>query len=334
MTTVRILAVVIAASLLGSSLAAAETEEPETLIRQGIELRRKGDDARAHGYFKRAYELSKTPRAAAQLGLVDQALGRWLEAEILIVQAVASNDPWVQQHRSTLDDGLKVVRQHLGGVVVGDAPAGTTWSDADHAAGPLPAGGAIWVSPGESTLRFEAPGQTALTKTVKVAAGESVSVKVDFAPQGGAAGGTATGDANAPGGSEPSGGSVSQPASQPAADQNVGRAGRIAGIAVAGAGVALGVGGFLFRTVATNKLDAINNAAASGMPYDKANDNWQTFDRVGVAMLIAGGAAIVGGAVLYIVNMHKAPEAPATQVGFVAVPDPRGGGTLQLHARF
>src|SRR5512138_3799471 len=74
-------AMLVVVSLLASSVAMAESEEPEALIRQGIELRRRGDDARAHGYFKRAYELSKTPRAAAQLGLVDQAVGRFAEAD-------------------------------------------------------------------------------------------------------------------------------------------------------------------------------------------------------------------------------------------------------------
>jgi hypothetical protein len=55
--------------------AALAQEEPEALIRQGVELRRKGQNALAQGYFKRAYAIAHTPRSAAQLGLVEHALG-------------------------------------------------------------------------------------------------------------------------------------------------------------------------------------------------------------------------------------------------------------------
>ncbi|MDB4980822.1 MAG: hypothetical protein JWM82_1574, partial [Myxococcales bacterium] len=40
--------------------AEAANEDAEGLIRQGIELRRKGDDLRAEGYFKRAYTVAQT----------------------------------------------------------------------------------------------------------------------------------------------------------------------------------------------------------------------------------------------------------------------------------
>jgi len=338
-TVARTLLMMVAASLLVSSVAAAESEEPEALIRQGIDLRKRGDDARAHGYFKRAYDLSKTPRAAAQLGLVDQAVGRFGEAETLLLEALATNDPWVAQHRSTLEDSLKVVRQHLGGVVVAGAPAGTTWSDADHRGAALPASGAIWVAPGTATLRFEAPGRQPTTKTVTVAAGDSVALQVDLAataaptstitPVPSASAGADAKPAAAPEAA------VSQPAAPPAAEESAGRTGRIAGIAVAGAGVAVAVTGFLLRNVATHKLDAIDKEATPpGMMYDPANGNWETYEKAGVGMLIAGGAAIAAGAVIYIVNAGHGSEPASKQVGFLALPDPRGGGTLQIHARF
>ena len=129
--------------------------------------------------------------------------------------------------------------------------------------------------------------------------------------------------------------SLSQPATPPAAGSDTGSGGRIAGIVVAGAGVALGVTGFLMRNVATGKLDAIEKAAMSGAVYDESTGNWQTYERAGMAMLIGGGVALVAGTVIYIVNRGKPAESSSgTQVGFTALPDPRGGGTLQLHARF
>jgi len=332
-------ALLVAASLLASSVAAAESEEPEALIRQGIELRRRGDDARAHGYFKRAYDLSKTPRAAAQLGLVDQAVGRWVEADVLLAEALASNDPWVAQHRATLEDSVKMVHQRLGGILVVGAPGGTTWSDADHPARPLPASGAIWVNPGESTLRFETPGHQVVTKSVKVAAGENVGLKVDFPSAGppalAAASATPSGAPDAQPADSSATPALSQPAAPPAEGEDTsGRGGRIAGIAVAGAGVALGVTGFLVRNMATTKLDAIEKAAMKGEMYDESTGNWETYERLGIGMLVAGGAALVAGTVIYIVSHGKHTDTSGTQVGFTALPDGHGGGTLQLHARF
>jgi hypothetical protein len=49
--------------------AAPPSEDPEVLIRVGNDFRRKGDNKRAEGYLKRAYEIAHTPRSAAQLGL-------------------------------------------------------------------------------------------------------------------------------------------------------------------------------------------------------------------------------------------------------------------------
>ena len=53
----------------------------ELLIRQGVELRRKGNNRGAVVKFRSAYELSKSARATAQLGLCEQALDIWLEAK-------------------------------------------------------------------------------------------------------------------------------------------------------------------------------------------------------------------------------------------------------------
>src|SRR6476659_9962930 len=49
-------------------------EDAEALILQGNHLRQRGDNERAHGYFKRAYEIARTGRTAAQLGLVEMAI--------------------------------------------------------------------------------------------------------------------------------------------------------------------------------------------------------------------------------------------------------------------
>jgi hypothetical protein len=63
--------------VLGQARLAGGAEPAEdALIRQGIELRRRQEDAAAFPLFKRAYELRRSPRAAAQMGLDELALGR------------------------------------------------------------------------------------------------------------------------------------------------------------------------------------------------------------------------------------------------------------------
>ena len=96
-------------------------------------------------------------------------------------------------------------------------------------------------------------------------------------------------------------------ASAPARPSNTGR---IAGIALAGAGVALGATGFILRGVATTKIDSMERAANGSppQPYDEKNGNWRTFEIAGVSMIVVGSTALVGGGVLYLMNLAPREE--------------------------
>jgi hypothetical protein len=50
-------------------------ETADAMITRGVELRRHGDDQAALPVLRAAYQREPTPRAAAQLGFVEQALG-------------------------------------------------------------------------------------------------------------------------------------------------------------------------------------------------------------------------------------------------------------------
>src|SRR5262249_947064 len=113
-------------------------EEPEALIRQGVEMRRKGDDLKAHGYFQRAYDLARTPRGAAQLGLADLAIADSLAAEQHLSEALRSTDPWVAHNRTLLETSRDKARKTLGAVTVRGAPDKTTVEVANHPAIQLP----------------------------------------------------------------------------------------------------------------------------------------------------------------------------------------------------
>src|SRR5688572_17737468 len=80
-----------------SSEVRAAQSEADKLIDQGVDLREQGKDVDALEKFKRAYELSKSARALAQMALAQQALGRWLEAEASLQKALeAKNDKWIK----------------------------------------------------------------------------------------------------------------------------------------------------------------------------------------------------------------------------------------------
>jgi hypothetical protein len=69
-----VVGLVVAALLAGG--APAHAEDADELIHKGIELRKQGQDLDALEAFRRANALTSTPRALAQMGFAEQALGR------------------------------------------------------------------------------------------------------------------------------------------------------------------------------------------------------------------------------------------------------------------
>lgn len=96
---------------------AVRSEAPEAvlvLLRDGVARRAAGDDVGALERFEAARLLApELGRTRAEIGLVQHALGRWVEAEASLLAALASDDPWVERHRSALLESLSIVRAHL-----------------------------------------------------------------------------------------------------------------------------------------------------------------------------------------------------------------------------
>jgi hypothetical protein len=100
-------------------VASAQTEgdvaRSEALVTRGVELRRNGDDEGALRVFTEAYELAHTSRALAQMGLAEQALGHFVNAEAHLVEALSSTtDAWINSRREALEDALATLRTRLG----------------------------------------------------------------------------------------------------------------------------------------------------------------------------------------------------------------------------
>src|SRR5215510_2729336 len=58
--------------------ASGRDERTESLLAEGNALRRAGDDRAALTRFEEAWKRRPSARALAQMGLAEQALGRWL----------------------------------------------------------------------------------------------------------------------------------------------------------------------------------------------------------------------------------------------------------------
>jgi hypothetical protein len=319
----------------------APAEDPESLIRQGVELRRQGKEVRAEGYIRRAYELAATPRTAAQLGLVELALDEYAEAEQHLSEALRKRDPWVASNRETLEASRATARKHLLRVELVSAPKGTTFAVEGGDAAALPADGLLWVAPAVAvTLRLEAAGHKPAELSVTGAAGESRRVVVDMpavmapppaappplpvaAPSGEGVGGD---DAAREDGARLSS-SPQETTTSSGSLPSAGRGLRIAGIAVAAVGVGVGVVGAVLVSKGLAKRDATLSYTQN---YDPKNENWDTLRDAGVACIIGGAVAVVGGVGLYVFGRRAASEGGAA-VSFVPGP---GSGVVAFRGRF
>jgi hypothetical protein len=178
---VALLATAFARDAGAQAVEAAEPSDEDTAIRQGVALRREGRDSDAVLVFQRAYDRWRTPRAAAQLGLCEQALGRWVLAERHVREALATaSDPWVQRTRETLESAMRVAEQHLATIeILGGNDGAELFIDGERV-GQLPATRSLRVVIGALRLEARRTGIATIVRTVELVAGgvERVSLPV------------------------------------------------------------------------------------------------------------------------------------------------------------
>jgi len=154
-------------------------EDVDSLLRQGVQLRKEGKDREAFELFQRAVEIEKTPRALSQLGLAEQALGLWPKAESHIKEALAaSEDPWIRKNRSTLGESLRTIDAHLGSLEIWGDPAGAEVLFNGRPVGTLPATGRVRVEIGQVTFTVRAKGYAEASRTVEVKSGDGLRENV------------------------------------------------------------------------------------------------------------------------------------------------------------
>jgi hypothetical protein len=326
LTGARIVSLSIAAILVATGVP-ARAEDPEALIKQGVELRRRGEDARAEGYIRRAYQLAATPRTAAQLGLVELAVSEYLEADSHLTEALKAKDAWVNEHRQALEASRATARKHLLRVEITSAPRGTRFASESTEPASLPADGVIFLAPGVgASIQLEAEGHKSAVVHVEGAPGETKRIAIDMpaltegaatttsaapttspatSPTAPSASATAGTTATTTSGPSPTAEAPVADASQTAGSARPAAPGggvRIAGITVGAVGVAVSVVGAVLLSQGLSKRDAYNAAIQSKgkTQYDPSFATWTTLRDEGIACLVGGGVAIAAGVGTYL----------------------------------
>lgn len=168
----------------GAPVLAATPPQAEALIREGLKLRKAGEDAAALERFEEAVRLERSGRALAQVALAEQALGRWVEAEAHLRQALAEQqDPWIGRNRPLLLSSLEEMGKHLGSLdLIGNvAGARVRINGVDR--GKLPLDGPLRVPLGTVTVELLAERHFPLVRSVVVTAGNRTRETMLMVPE-------------------------------------------------------------------------------------------------------------------------------------------------------
>src|SRR5262245_23791960 len=152
---------------------AGDSAEAEALIRQGVELRSQKKDERALPLFEKAYQISRSPRTAGQLGLVEMALGYFVDAEKYLGEAVSSPDhPWVAKNLTTLKAQLQAARSQIGELYIVGEPAGAEVWVNGKPVGKLPLPAPVRLDKGRADVQVRALGYVSSSDTVVIVGGK------------------------------------------------------------------------------------------------------------------------------------------------------------------
>ncbi len=173
-------------------------------IEEGLRLRQEGRDAEAVEVFRRVYERDLSARALAQLALAEQALGRWVDAEAHLADALSrESDPWIAGHRAVLVSALETIRGNLGRLGVDANVAGAAVTVDGRAVGTTPLA-PVSAAAGTAVVEVAAEGYVRVQRSATVRAGQLTRVRVELVREA-RSDGAALPQEPAPDGSAPNG---------------------------------------------------------------------------------------------------------------------------------
>jgi hypothetical protein len=169
--------------------ASIQAQGAEALIEQGLQLRRQHRDQEALERFEQAYQMSRSPRALAQIALAEQALGNFAQAETHLQQALSVQmDSWIASRRGQLQQALTSIQARLGTIELsGGAPGAQVWVNGELR-GTLPDVSSLRVRAGSAVVEIRASGYANVQRQVSVSPGgvarESLNMVAAAGPGG------------------------------------------------------------------------------------------------------------------------------------------------------
>jgi hypothetical protein len=336
----------LAAATAAPAKAASEAEQAEALIREGVKLRGSDNAAKALPLFEQAYQISRTPRTAAQLGLCELDLGYFVAAERYLSEALAAPDhPWVAKNKATLKKPLDKARASIGELSLVISPASAEVSLNHKPVDRALVGTPIRLDKGPVDIEVRAPGYEPASDTITIVGGKReqrtytlVAQPVASAPAPGTTSSITVVTPPAPDPGAPVALSTA-PAPAPSGGTNHRR---IAAWVTGGAAVGALLLGTIEAFDAASKRDAFNNhtAVVGGVtihdcgtsevspackPLKDSYDRALTFSVIGFA---AAAALAATSSVLFVFSSPNRGGAERDGVAraFGCVPDPVGRG--------
>lgn len=278
----------------------------EARFEAGNQLRTQNREPEALALFQQLLQETGSERARAQVGLVEQALGRLVDAEGHLVQALASSDPWVSARRELLQQALAQLRLRLGNLEITGGPSGADVVINGASVARLPLRAPLRVTTGTVVLELRQPGFYPVRREVLIRA---------EAPA------RESGEMNPERREEPS----RPPASEAGTAATRGPSGpidtRTVGPSLAPGGAVLGVG--LAAALVGGVVFAVGNGSPSGCTRSgldvmcppsadlTAAQQSVTLGNAGVGLLAAGGGVSVLGAIWLAASASQRRTVPA-----------------------
>jgi hypothetical protein len=329
-----------------------DAEQAEALIREGVKLRARDNAAQALPVFEKAYQISRTPRTAAQLGLCELELGYYAAAERYLTEALAAPDhPWIAKNKAALKKPLELARANIGELALVVSTPGAEVSlngkpvDKALLATLSTSGASFRLDKGPVDLEIRAPGYEPVREAITIVGGkrEQRTYALLAAPKPvaseirpGAV--LALASPGSDGGAAVVG-LTTAPAPAPAGARNKGR---IAAWVTGGAAVGALVFGTVEAFSAAGKRDTFNahTAIVGGVAYrdcgtanlspacQSLKDDYDQTLTLSIVGFVAAGALAVTSSVLFMLSSpgHAGAERDGAARAFACVPDPVGRG--------
>ncbi|MEO8799784.1 MAG: tetratricopeptide repeat protein [Polyangiaceae bacterium] len=298
-----------------ATTARADDPAAEALIDQGVVLREQGKDDQALGDFKKAYGLDPSARALAQIGLAEQALGMWRDAERDVRTALtAKDDPWIDKNRGALEGALDTIGGHVGTLEIrADAFDAEVFVDG-VSQGKMSDRSIFVVEAGTRNLELRAAGTYPTSRSVVVPARGVARETIHLEKM------------RAPASTGPTSTERARPAQAILNDPHPGRGQFNIGLTLVGTGVALAVAGAVGIVGRELEVDSYNDdPSCPGVSVDRQPplcgskvSTAQTWTTVSIVGFVGAGVLASAGALLILTAPHDEPT--TTHRGFGCFP--------------